>query len=239
MDNLLLDLLKEEKAKWDKDKKQFNKKAWEHVVVILNVEFRKIRKTSNKRKTVSGLKTIQKLMNCAIEILDKKSGFGWNNIKKLRLYQVFRKVPYRLRLSIVWCWIKSFISYRTLMSYFKKIEQMEVVLKLRRKNIIGSEQNRISIDEMQMNDEGLLEQPDPSAQFFLESPTHDSFSSASRQSKLPSKGGGQKRRITFDVIANELMDVTSSMKEIARAIITSSQRIFTVSEITVMVLLTF
>ena len=82
MDKLLLDLLKEEKAKGNKDEKQFNKKAWENVVSTLNLEFQKNGKTIDKGKAVNRLKTIQKLMNFAIELLNKKSGFGWNDITK-------------------------------------------------------------------------------------------------------------------------------------------------------------
>ena len=42
----------------------------------------------------------------------------------------------------------------------------------------------------------------------------------------------KKRRITSDIIVDELMEVTSSMKEIARAIAATNQCIYTASEIT-------
>ena len=81
-----------------------------------------------------------------------------------------------------------------------------------------------------MNDV-LLDTQYPLTRSIPQSPSHDSFSSASRPSKLPSKGG-KKRRITSDIIVDELMEVTSSMKEIARAIAATNQRIYTASEIT-------
>ena len=82
MDLLLLDLLKEEKAKGNKDEKKFNKTAWNTVIVSLNTEFQKIGKTVDKTKAVNRLKTIQKQTYLAIELLDKKSGFGWDYITK-------------------------------------------------------------------------------------------------------------------------------------------------------------
>ncbi|KAF2294759.1 hypothetical protein GH714_016386 [Hevea brasiliensis] len=82
IDKLLLDLLREEKAKGNKEEKQFNKRAWDNVIVVFNVEFQKKGKTIDKGKVVNRLKTIQKLMNLAIELLDEKSGFGWNDIVK-------------------------------------------------------------------------------------------------------------------------------------------------------------
>ena len=82
---------------------------------------------------------------------------------------------------------------------------------------------------MQMNDV-LLDTQDPLTRSIPQSPSHDSFSSASRPSKLPSKGG-KKRRITSDIIVDELMEVTSSMKEIAHAITTTNQRIYIAREI--------
>ena len=82
MDLLLLDLLKEEKAKGNKDEKKFNKTAWNTVIVSLNTEFQKIEKTVDKIKAVNRLKTIQEQIYLAVELLDKKSDFGWNDITK-------------------------------------------------------------------------------------------------------------------------------------------------------------
>ncbi|KAF2300683.1 hypothetical protein GH714_015152 [Hevea brasiliensis] len=92
LDKLLLDLLKEEKAKGNKEEKQFNKRAWDNVIVLLNVEFQKKGKTIDKGKAVNRLKTIQKLMNLAIELLDKKLALGGMTLqRKLRLFQAFGK----------------------------------------------------------------------------------------------------------------------------------------------------
>ncbi|CAN0843791.1 hypothetical protein LINGRAHAP2_LOCUS4046 [Linum grandiflorum] len=82
MDKLLLDLLKEEKAKGNKDEKQFNKAAWKTAIAGLNLGFQKYGKTIDKTKAVNRLKTIQKQMGLAIGVLGKKSGFGWNDKKK-------------------------------------------------------------------------------------------------------------------------------------------------------------
>ncbi|CAN0893476.1 hypothetical protein LINGRAPRIM_LOCUS2786 [Linum grandiflorum] len=82
MDKLLLDLLKEEKVKGNKDEKQFNKADWKTVITELNLGFQKYGKTIDKTKAVNRPKTIQKQMGLAIEVLDKKSGFGWNDITK-------------------------------------------------------------------------------------------------------------------------------------------------------------
>ena len=78
------------------------------------------------------------------------------------------------------------------------------------------------MDDMQMHADVLQDTQDLLTQSVPLSPSHDSFSSASRPLKLPSKGG-KKRRITSDIIADELMEVTSSMKEIASAISTTNQ----------------
>ena len=83
---------------------------------------------------------------------------------------------------------------------------------------------------MQMNDV-LLDTQDPLTRSIPQSPSHDSFSSASRPSKLPSKGG-KKRRITSDIIVDELMEVTSLMNEIVCEIKATNQHIYTTSEIT-------
>ena len=55
------------------------------------------------------------------------------------------------------------------------------------------------MDEIQMNDDVLLDLQNLLTRSVPQSPTHDSFSSASKPSKLPSKGG-KKRRITSNII---------------------------------------
>ncbi|CAN0861282.1 Tetratricopeptide repeat protein 4 homolog [Linum grandiflorum] len=194
MDKLLLDLLKEEKTKGNKDEKQFNKAAWKTVIVGLNSGFQKYGKTIDKTKAVNRLKTIQNQMGLAIEVLDKKSGFGWNDITKK-----IEAAP------SVW----------------------DTIIK------VDSEMGIDDIDRMVANEDIHL---DPLMPEFNESPRVTvppvNIEGNARPGKVSTKGMKRKRSMS-STIAEEIMQVTSSMKEIAKAIQNSNQRIYGATELSV------
>ena len=87
------------------------------------------------------------------------------------------------------------------------------------------------IDEMQMDFDQVEHFPNfnsPSPVFQSSPITQENASSASTQRKTSSKGIKRKR---YDLIAQEIMEVTISMKEIAKAITNSSKSIYLASEI--------
>ncbi|XVE59712.1 hypothetical protein DITRI_Ditri05aG0068200 [Diplodiscus trichospermus] len=92
------------------------------------------------------------------------------------------------------------------------------------------------IDEMQMNNQAFLDQENYTSCFTAPSPMaqasqnfQDNASSVARQSNASSKGTKRKQS---DIIANEIKEVTSSMKEMAHAITKNSKRIYMATEIT-------
>ncbi|XP_050230987.1 uncharacterized protein LOC126680005 [Mercurialis annua] len=236
MDELLLELLKEEKVKGNKDEKQFNKVAWGNVVVALNAEFQKIGKKIDKAKVVNRLKTITRLMNYAIELLDKQSGFCWNDITK-KIEAVPNVWDSVIKVKSEYCLVRDKELY-----FLDAARELFEKDRANRKSAATAKEkvckwqaepksNVEDIDEMQINDDILLIQQDSLNRSVPKSPTRDSNSSANQPSEQPSKGVKQ-RRIASDIIANELREVASSMKEIARAITITSRRIYTANEIT-------
>ena len=79
MDRLMLEVLKEQKLKGQKDDKSFSAEAYRVVVFEMNEKFR-IKIT--RQKIVNRLKTLKYHMGLALIALNQKSGFSWNDITK-------------------------------------------------------------------------------------------------------------------------------------------------------------
>ena len=79
MDRLMLEVLKEQKLKGQKDDKRFSVEAYRVVVFKMNEKFR-IKIT--RQKIVNRLKTLKYQMGLALIVLNQKSGFSWNDVTK-------------------------------------------------------------------------------------------------------------------------------------------------------------
>ncbi|KAJ7950934.1 L10-interacting MYB domain-containing protein-like [Quillaja saponaria] len=78
MDRLLLEVLKEQKIKGQKDDRNFSQEAYRAAVQAVNTEFKM---DIDAKKVVNRLKTLKTQMGVAVDTLNK-SGFSWNDITK-------------------------------------------------------------------------------------------------------------------------------------------------------------
>ncbi|CAN0857762.1 hypothetical protein LINGRAHAP2_LOCUS6914 [Linum grandiflorum] len=237
MDKLLLDLLKEEKTKGNKDEKQFNKAAWTTVIAGLNVGFQKYGKTIDKTKAVNRLKTIQKQMGLAIDVLDKKSGFGWNDMtKKIEATPSVWDTIIKMKPDYNLIRDKELHVLEDARELFEKDRangdgDMSAKDRFNEYYHVDSEMGIDDIDRMVANDEIHL---DPLMPESNESPRVTvppvNIEGNARPGKVSTKGMKRKRSMS-STIAEEIMQVTSSMKEIAKAIQNSNQRIYGATEL--------
>ena len=78
MDRLLLEVLKEQKLKGQKQDRNFSQEAYRVAIDALNRRFEKDMKVEN---VINRLKTLKTQMSIALDVLNK-SGFSWNDIGK-------------------------------------------------------------------------------------------------------------------------------------------------------------
>ena len=79
MDRLILEVLKEQKLKGQNDDKSFSAEAYRVVVAEMNEKF--VIKIT-RQKIVNHLKTLKDQMGLELIVLNKKSGFSWNDVTK-------------------------------------------------------------------------------------------------------------------------------------------------------------
>ncbi|KAJ7970757.1 Myb/SANT-like domain-containing protein [Quillaja saponaria] len=234
MDRLLLEVLKEQKIKGQKDDRNFSQEAYRAAVQAVNTEFKM---DIDAKKVVNRLKTLKTQMGVAVDTLNK-SGFSWNDITKRieaepQVWDGIEKVNDDVKL----------IRSREL----RNLELMRDIFEKDRATGLGatSAKERVKrweketmemsiedIDQMQTSNEVHLEGIDIFDNFAPSSTGyHAPTSSTQSMSKSSSKRGIKRKAAVIDLINEGITEVKDAMKDIALAISNTSRRVRSEDEV--------
>ncbi|KAG6530874.1 hypothetical protein ZIOFF_004635 [Zingiber officinale] len=230
MDGVMLEVLREQKSKGQKEDRAFSTETYRKVVEEINDIFSL---NINKTKMMNRLKTLKEQMVLAKEI-EFKSGIGWNDSSK----------TFEAPLE-VW---KSLIKYKNIKG--KSLHHLEILREIYEKDVATGaqaesakekvqkwerEEAHISIDEideMQANNQVYLDNfstfdfesmPSiPGSQFGTSNPFVPNASVA--------KGKKGKAPMTNEY-SSQLNEVSSAMKDIAQAILNTNTQVWKPAEI--------
>ncbi|XLT40138.1 hypothetical protein HN873_071430, partial [Arachis hypogaea] len=226
MDGLMLEVLKEQKNKGQKEDRAFSAESYRKVVEKINEKFSV---SINKSKVLNRLKTLKEQMVLAKEI-NQKSGIGWNDTTKT---------------PDVWKYLCSanpkFKAIRGKHLYhleiLKEIYDKDIAnrmrvetgkQKVRRWEKEDTHVNIDDIDEMQVNNEMHLENFNPfEYESMPASPTSQAPPSSIPSVSNTSSAKGKKRKVAIiDEYSQDMKDMTMAMKDIANAIISSHPKVW-------------
>ncbi|XP_042414481.1 uncharacterized protein LOC122003432 [Zingiber officinale] len=234
MDGVMLEVLREQKSKGQKEDRAFSAEAYRKVVEEINDKFSL---NINKTKVMNRLKTLKEQMVLSKEI-ELKSGIGWNDSSK----------TFEAPLEVWKSLIKANPRYKNIKG--KSLHHLEILREIYEKDVATGaqaesarekvqrwerEETHISIDEideMQANNHVYL---DKFSTFDFESVPSTSGSQFGISNPFvpnASVAKGKKRKAPMtNEYSSQLNEVSSAMKDIAQAILNTNTQVWKPAEI--------